>query len=107
MERRPLSAPGYHPKDANEGADDAEPLATGATGFAEIEERASAAMGKENRGHKLSLEELPLERPRLLPGRESTIVPPTEEEFEVGAWGRGKQLLSSPVLPVGGGEGIL
>lgn len=84
MERRPLSAPGYHPADspANGEGEDGNGTEVMAE-FAEMEERASEAMGKENRGHKLPLKELPLKRPRLLSGRASAVVPPTEDEFEV------------------------
>lgn len=84
MERRPLSAPGYHPADSPaKGEGENFNGADFITEFAEMEERASTTMGKENRGHKLPLEELPLKRLRLLPSRASAVVSPTEDEFEV------------------------
>jgi len=78
---RPSSAPGYHPND--QASMDKDGVDSIREEFRSMEERIEGAMGKENRGHKLSLEELPCKRPRVLPSRLLSTKVPDEHDFEV------------------------
>lgn len=76
---RPLSAPGYTPREETNSTISSDSTRTIEAVFAAIEERAELAQ-TENRGHKLPLEDLP--RPLQLKPFISAK-PLEEDEFEV------------------------
>lgn len=78
---RPSSAPGYHPN--SQDLVDKDGIDSIREEFRSMEERIEGAMGKENRGHKLPLQDLPYKRPRVLRSRLLSVDLPDEHDFDV------------------------